>query len=56
LDLAQAVDLVERVKLVLHTLDCDVLAGLYALGLQDLAEGALALFGHQPVLWAGMGF
>lgn len=48
--LAQVVDLVHRLELVLHALDRDILAGLDTLRLEHLAEGALALLGHEAVL------
>ena len=49
LDLAQVVHLVERVEVVLHALDRDVLAILDALRLEHLGEGALALLADQAV-------
>lgn len=50
LDLPEVVDLLQRVEVVLHALNCHILAVLDALRLQDLAEGALALLGHQAIL------
>ena len=41
--------LIERVEVVLHALDGDVLAILDALRLEHLREGALALFADQAV-------
>ena len=45
--------LLEAVKVVLHALDGDILAVLDALRLQDLGEGALALFTDESILWQG---
>lgn len=44
--------LVQAVKMVLHALDGNILAILDALCLQHLAESALTLLGHKPVLCA----
>ncbi len=49
-DLAEVVDLVYGVEVVLHALDGDVLARLDALGLEHFGEGALADLRNQPVL------
>lgn len=55
LDLAQIIDLIDRLELVLHALDRHILRALEALRLDHLGEGAFALFRYQAVLWRGNG-
>ena len=49
-DLPQVVHLIQRVEVVLHALDGDVLAILDALRLQNLGKRPLALLRHEAVL------
>jgi hypothetical protein len=51
LDLAQIVDLVDRLELILHALDRHILRALETLCLDHLGESAFALFRYQAVLW-----
>ncbi len=51
LDLAQIVDLIDRLELILHALDRHILRALETLRLDHLGEGAFALFRYQAVLW-----
>lgn len=50
LDLAETLDLLGRVEVVLHALDGEELGVFDALGLDDLGEGALALLADQAVV------
>ena len=43
--------LVDRVEVVFHALDGNVLASLDALRLEHLREGTLSLFANEPVLY-----
>ena len=49
LDLAQVVHLVERVEVILHALDGDILAVFNALRLKHLRERALAFLANETI-------
>ena len=51
LNLAQVVDLIDRLELILHALDRHILRALETLRLDHLGEGAFALFRDEAVLW-----
>ena len=51
MDLAQVIDLVERVEVVLHTLDGHVLAIFNALRLEHFGESAFAFLRDETILY-----
>ena len=55
LDLPQVIHLIERIEVVLHALDRHIFAAFYALCLEHLGKGPLALLPDQAILcWASV--